>query len=148
MRSYWQLPCVVALVLAAGVLIADDDQTEPSPYYMSEDIQYFPAGPETKMAEAARQGKAALGELLFTDVVSVHFVGPGHPANPDGSLGGLVLGDYAEMKIYERYIVREITNSRRETFRELHPYETLGKIEQRFVSPGIKAKQKEDSLLP
>lgn len=144
MKACWQLPCVVALVLIAGVLIADDGQTVPSPYYLQDDIQYFPAGPETKLATASRPRNAALGDLLFTDVVSVYFVGPGHPANPDGSLGGLVLGDYAQMKIYERYIVREVTNSNGETFRELHPYETLGKIEQRFVDYDVKAKQTDD----
>ena len=140
MKAFWQLPCVAVLVLVAGVLIAGDGQTEPSPYYLQDDIQYFPVGPEHQVAAAARLRNAALGDLLFTDVVTVYFVGPGHPANPDGSLGGLVLGDYAQMKIYERYIVREITNSQGETFRELHPYETLGKIEQRFVDPGVKAK--------
>lgn len=141
MRTLCKMFCVMTLgLLVAGGILSAGDDSKPSAYYLQDDIQYYPASPEYKLV-ATHEPIAALGDLYFTDVVSVHFVGPGHPANPDGSLGGLVLGDYTQMKIYERYIVREATNSTGETFRELHPYETLGKIEQRFASPSCKAKQ-------
>lgn len=111
MKTLSKLTCVVTLgvLVATGALGADAPSTPP-PYYLQDDVQYFPAGPEFKLT-AAHRPHAALGELLFTNVVAVHFVGPGHPANSDGTLGGLVLGDFAEMKIYERYIVRAVTDS-------------------------------------
>ena len=76
---------------------------------------------------------AVLGDLLFADVVSVHFIGPGHPANPDGSLGGLVAGDDgSQMSIYERCIVMNSPAAAGTTLRTLHAYETLGRVEQRL----------------
>ena len=58
----------MALLLAAGSLGCQVDiggQTLPSPYYQSDDVQYFPPGPEFKLANEAaalkaRQAQAAL----------------------------------------------------------------------------------------
>jgi hypothetical protein len=90
---------------------------------------------------AAETRDAVLGKLLFTDVVSVHFIGPALPANSDGSLGGLAAGDDGtQMKIYERFIVREATDPAGTTFRTLYAYETLGRVEQRLVRPKVEVR--------
>jgi hypothetical protein len=136
MRWYHLLTGVMCLgVLAAvGLLIAGEPQSQ-SPQYLKDDVQYFPVGPQHKLPGRAIDVRdAALGDLLFTDVVSVHFIGPGHPANSDGTLGGLVAGDDGtQMKIYQRFIVMEAADSEGRTYRTLHAYETLGKIEQRLA---------------
>ena len=45
---------MVALSLCAiGCQIDVGGQTLPSPYYLTDDVQYFPAGPEFKLAEEA-----------------------------------------------------------------------------------------------
>jgi len=132
---------VVGLFAAVGLLIAEE-QTKPAPYCLGDDVQfgddvqYFPSGPSTQppgKRQPAQAGDAVLGDLLFTDVVSVHFIGPALPANSDGSLGGLAVGDdRTQMRIYERFIVREATDSEGRIYRTLYAYETLGKIEQRL----------------
>jgi hypothetical protein len=78
------------------------------------------------------ESELALGKLLFADVVSVHFTGPGHPANPDGSLGGLVADDHGgSIKIFEHYICRESAEVNGVSLGEFHAYDKLGKFEQR-----------------
>lgn len=88
-------------------------------------------------AVAATQVNPPLGKLLFTDVTRVYFTGPGHPANSDGTLGGLVAEDNSPMSIYERFIVREATDDDGRIYRILHSYETIGTIEQLIVPPGV-----------
>jgi hypothetical protein len=89
-------------------------------------------------AENAQEVDSALGKLLFTKVVRVDFVGPGFPANPDGSLGGLVADEKGvEMKIYENFICREFTDQTGVIARELRAYEKLGRIEQRGQATAI-----------
>ncbi len=41
-----------------GCQIETGGQTLPSPYYMSDDVQYFPPGPEFKLAKEAAAMKA------------------------------------------------------------------------------------------
>ena len=133
---------VVGLFAAVGLLIAED-QTKPPPYYLGDDVQHFPSGPSTQPPKRypAQAGNAVLGDLLFTDVVSVHFIGPALRANSDGSLGGLAAGDDGtQIRIYERYIVMEATDSEGRIYRTLYAYETLGKIEQRLAPPKVGAK--------
>lgn len=73
----------------------------------------------------------ALGKLLFANVVRVHFTGPGHPANPDGSFGGLVADEIVgSIKIFEHYICRESAEVDGVTLREFHAYDKLGRFEQ------------------
>jgi hypothetical protein len=132
---------VFGLLAAVGLLIAGEPKSR-SPYYLKEDVQCIPAGSKAAFPDnAAEPNDAALGALLFTDVVSVHFIGPALPANSDGSLGGLAAGDDGtQMRIYERFIVREATDSEGSTYRTLYSYEKLGKIEQRLARPKLDAK--------
>jgi hypothetical protein len=41
-----------------GCQIENGGQTLPSPYYMHDDVQYFPPGPEFKLAREAAAQKA------------------------------------------------------------------------------------------
>jgi hypothetical protein len=52
----WVLLCGLALpALSAGCLQSVvGGQTLPSAYYLDDDVQYFPAGPETKLANQIR----------------------------------------------------------------------------------------------
>jgi hypothetical protein len=54
---------LLALGLAAsvgltGCQIETGGQTLPSPYYMKDDVQYYPPGPEFKLAREAAAAKA------------------------------------------------------------------------------------------
>ena len=55
----WAGGFVAACLLAMGCLTSIGcqvdvaGQTLPSPYYMSDDVQYFPAGPEFKLSNEA-----------------------------------------------------------------------------------------------
>jgi len=127
----------LAAVLILGVLIAGpgllhgDGQTKPSRFYSTDDIQYFPQNEDQRRPFNPAIDDAALGDLLFTNVVWVHFTGPGHPANPDGSLGGLKAGGgNTTMKIYENYIAVETEMAGGGTYRVLHAYDMIGRIEQ------------------
>lgn len=46
-------------LFSTGCQIDIGGQTLPSPYYMSDDLQYFPAGPEFKLSNEAAAMKAA-----------------------------------------------------------------------------------------
>ena len=49
------------LCSSTGCQVSVAGQTLPSPYYLSDDIQYFPAGPENKLAnETAALKKARM----------------------------------------------------------------------------------------
>ncbi len=61
----------LGLVLAGGLApsvgcqVSVAGQTLPSPYYLYDDVQYFPAGPENKLAnETAAMKKAAAEAAL------------------------------------------------------------------------------------
>ena len=47
-----------ATFCAAGCQVDIGGQTLPSPYYQSDDIQYFPPGPEFKLSREAAAQKA------------------------------------------------------------------------------------------
>ncbi len=52
-------------LMATGCQIDVNGQTLPSPYYLDDDVQYFPAGPEFKLArEAAAMENQQRGALL------------------------------------------------------------------------------------
>lgn len=52
--------CVACAALAAtGCQVDIGGQTLPSGYYLQDDIQYFPAGPEFKLSKEAAALKAA-----------------------------------------------------------------------------------------
>lgn len=48
----------VAAITSTGCQVDVAGQTLPSPYYMSDDVQYFPAGPEFKLSNEAAAMKA------------------------------------------------------------------------------------------
>lgn len=57
--------CVTAAVAACsttGCQVSIGGQTLPSPYYMNDDIQYFPRGPEFKLQNEAAALKEARAE--------------------------------------------------------------------------------------
>ncbi|MCR9291922.1 MAG: hypothetical protein NXI32_04330 [bacterium] len=50
---------------ATGCQVSVAGQTLPSPYYLYDDVQYFPAGPENKLAnETAAINKARAEAIL------------------------------------------------------------------------------------
>jgi len=59
-HTRWVLGLGMAAALSmTGCQVDVGGQTLPSPYYMADDIQYFPAGPEFKLSrEAAAMEKA------------------------------------------------------------------------------------------
>lgn len=50
---------VIGTLSTTGCQISVGGQTIPSPYYLSDDIQYFPRGPEFKLSREAAALKAA-----------------------------------------------------------------------------------------
>ncbi len=50
------------LVSSTGCQVSLNGQTLPSPYYLQDDVQYFPAGPEFKLPREAAALKAARAE--------------------------------------------------------------------------------------
>jgi hypothetical protein len=50
------------LVSATGCQVSQNGQTLPSPYYLQDDIQYFPSGPEFKLPLEAAALRAARAE--------------------------------------------------------------------------------------
>ncbi|MFI4876664.1 MAG: hypothetical protein ACIALR_15040 [Blastopirellula sp. JB062] len=66
-RQDWMkasLVCSMAIVAAAatGCQIDVGGQTLPSPYYMTDDVQYYPKGPEFILQREADQMEATLAE--------------------------------------------------------------------------------------
>jgi len=56
---------VVVTVGLTGCQVEIGGQTHPSPYYLTDDVQYFPPGPEFKHArEAAAQREIAQDQAL------------------------------------------------------------------------------------
>ncbi len=52
--------CGAALLAGgSGCQVAVNGQTLPSPYYLQDDVQYFPAGPEFKLPREAAALRAA-----------------------------------------------------------------------------------------
>ncbi len=62
----------LGLVLAGGLApsvgcqVSVAGQTLPSPYYLTDDVQYFPAGPENKIANETAAMKKARADALRT----------------------------------------------------------------------------------
>lgn len=49
----------LGMAVNTGCQVSVAGQTLPSPYYLYDDIQYFPAGPENKLAKETAELKAA-----------------------------------------------------------------------------------------
>jgi hypothetical protein len=64
LKATWLLVFCVAGVLLAGTgcQVSVNGQTLPSPYYLQDDVQYFPAGPEFKLPREAAALRAAQAE--------------------------------------------------------------------------------------
>jgi hypothetical protein len=66
-HSGWQL-AFTGLLLAGslagstGCQVSVAGQTLPSPYYLTDDVQYFPAGPENKLSNETAALKRAQAE--------------------------------------------------------------------------------------
>lgn len=56
------LLAAVGVASAAGCQSSFNGQTLPSPYYLQDDIQYFPSGPEFKLPREAAALQAARAE--------------------------------------------------------------------------------------
>jgi hypothetical protein len=54
---------LAAAVNGTGCQVSMNGQTLPSPYYLYDDVQYFPPGPEFKLSEEAAQMKAYNADL-------------------------------------------------------------------------------------
>jgi len=50
------------LLTSTGCQVSLNGQTLPSPYYLQDDVQYFPAGPEFKLPREAAALRAARAE--------------------------------------------------------------------------------------
>lgn len=65
-RTYTSIILTLAagccLVSATGCQVSLNGQTLPSPYYLQDDVQYFPSGPEFKLPREAAALKAARAE--------------------------------------------------------------------------------------
>ncbi|MDG2382637.1 MAG: hypothetical protein P8N76_13290 [Pirellulaceae bacterium] len=53
----------VSCFAATGCQVDVAGQTLPSPYYLSDDVQYFPAGPEFKLSNEAAAMEAYAAEV-------------------------------------------------------------------------------------
>jgi len=63
-RCGWQLAMsglllIGGLASSVGCQVSIAGQTLPSPYYLIDDVQYFPAGPENKLANETAALKRA-----------------------------------------------------------------------------------------
>ena len=56
------LVAVCCVVGSTGCQVSLNGQTLPSPYYLQDDVQYFPAGPEFKLPREAAALRAARAE--------------------------------------------------------------------------------------
>ncbi len=59
---FWAFGVVALLTGASGCQSSINGQTLPSPYYLQDDVQYFPAGPEFKLPREAAALRAAQAE--------------------------------------------------------------------------------------
>ena len=118
---------VLAFVVITGIVFAQTRSESSSPASV--------VAPRDAEASVAKRVDPVLGKVLFEHVTSVHFCGVNMPSNSDGSLGAWVAkgeGVPTEMTIYENFIVKEALLPDGTTYRETHPYDQLGPIEQRI----------------
>jgi hypothetical protein len=57
-RAVWGLGVCAVLGVTTGCQVDIGGQTLPSPWYQTDDIQYFPPGPEFKLSREAAAQKA------------------------------------------------------------------------------------------
>jgi hypothetical protein len=62
-KKLYCLSCIAfSSIVMTGCQVDVGGQTLPSPYYMYDDIQYFPPGPEFKLSQEAAAMKAYKAE--------------------------------------------------------------------------------------
>lgn len=59
--------CAMSALATTGCQVDVGGQTLPSAYYLQDDIQYFPAGPEFKLSKEAAAQKAYRKEMKERD---------------------------------------------------------------------------------
>jgi hypothetical protein len=59
--------CAISALGVTGCQVDVGGQTLPSAYYLQDDIQYFPAGPEFKLSKEAAAQKAYRKEMKEQD---------------------------------------------------------------------------------
>ena len=62
--AFWGLILAGGLTPSVGCQVSVAGQTLPSPYYLRDDVQYFPAGPENKIANETADMKMKRAESL------------------------------------------------------------------------------------
>ncbi|MEI8228825.1 MAG: hypothetical protein WCH77_11270 [Planctomycetota bacterium] len=61
------IACALGGISLTGCQVDVGGQTLPSPYYLQDDIQYFPSGPEFKLSKEAAALKAYKKELAESE---------------------------------------------------------------------------------
>jgi hypothetical protein len=64
------LGLAIAAMASTGCQGVYNGQTLPSPYYIADDIQYFPPGPEFKLSREAAAQKAYKADLEAAQAVA------------------------------------------------------------------------------
>ncbi len=59
---------LIAAISSTGCQVTEGGQTLPSPYYLHDDVQYFPAGPEFKLQREANAMKAYQAEQRLQEL--------------------------------------------------------------------------------
>ncbi len=62
--AFWGLILAGGLAPSVGCQVSVAGQTLPSPYYLRDDVQYFPAGPENKIANETAAMKKQRADSL------------------------------------------------------------------------------------
>jgi hypothetical protein len=62
-NSLWAFGLAIVVLSSTGCQGVYNGQTLPSPWYIADDIQYFPPGPEFKLAREAAAQKAYKADL-------------------------------------------------------------------------------------
>lgn len=86
-RLLGSLGCTAALSLS-GCQVDIGGQTLPSPYWQTDDVQYFPAGPEFKLSREAAAMAAFQDEQLRAGLVNPGGVPGGVPGGPVPAVPG------------------------------------------------------------
>lgn len=60
--ALWVTALGIGVSVTTGCQTAINGQTLPSPYYLQDDVQYFPSGPEFKLPREAAALQAARAE--------------------------------------------------------------------------------------
>lgn len=81
---------IAAAVSMTGCQMSIGGQTLPSPYWQTDDVQYFPPGPEFKLSREAAAMKAFKQEQIRAGqpLAPAAVPGPAGPGGPGGFPGG------------------------------------------------------------